>query len=127
MADEKKGIYTSIFIITVLGAAGIYWLFYTAKTAAPPLPATPMSVVFNTQYDGSVWQIKDWLKKHADEPSSLKVLHWGKVVDLNDGYLVHVKFEAKNKSGAYVVSDKVFKLDKSGTIVGMVDFKPKKP
>ena len=125
MANGKKGIDKSIFVVVIMGIAGIAWVLYAGQSAAPPLPSTTMPVVFNAQYDGSVWQIDDWLKKHAKEPASLKVLHWGKVESLDDGFLVHVKFEAKNAAGTEVVSDKVFKLDGSGDILGMVDYKSK--
>ena len=127
MAKGKKGIDKSIFVVVFLGIAGIAWVFYAGQSAAPPLPATTMPVVFNTQYDGSVWQINDWLKKTAKDPASLKVVHWGKVVDLPDGFMVHVRFKARNAAGTDVLSDKVFKLDMSGDIVGMVDYKPKAP
>jgi hypothetical protein len=125
MAKGKKGIDKSIFVVVFMAVVGLVWAFYTGQSAAPPLPATTMPVVFNAPYDGSVWQIRDWLKKHAKNPASLKVLHWGKVESLDDGFLVHVKFEAKNAAGAEVPGDKVFRLDGSGEIVGMVDFKPK--
>ena len=123
MADKKNGVDKSIFIIAVLSIVGIGWAFYTGQSAAPPLPSTTMPVVFNTSYDGSVWQIRDWLKKHAKNPASLKVLHWGKVVDAGSGFTVHVRFTARNAAGADVVSDKLFSLDKDGDIVAVADFK----
>lgn len=126
MANEKKGINKHVLILAVMGIAGVLWVIYMAPYATRPLPSTTMPVVFNASYNGSVWQITDWLKKHAYDYASLKVLHWGKVVDVKDGFLVHVKFKAKNRSGVYVVSDKVFKLDKSGNVIGMVDFNPGK-
>ncbi len=127
MASGKKGIDKSIFVVLIMGIAGIGWVLYAGQSAAPPLPSTTMPAVFNAQYDGSVWQINDWLKQHAKNQASLKVLHWGKVESLDDGFMVHVKFEVKNAAGTEVVADKLFKLDRSGDILGMVDYKPKAP
>lgn len=126
MANEKKGINKHIFILAGMGVAGVLWVIYMAPYATRPLPEASMPVVFNTSYDGSVWQITAWLKKHAYDYASLKMLHWGKVVDVKGGFTVHVKFKAKSRSGTYVISDKVFELDKSGHIIGMMDFNSKK-
>ena len=86
-----------------------------------------MPVVFNTQWNGSVWQVTDWLEKHVPNEQTLKVLHWGKVMHVKDEYMVRVKFSTKNKAGADVVSDKVFMLDGQGDILGVTDFRAGTP
>jgi hypothetical protein len=45
-------------------------------------------------HDGSVWQIKDWLKKHAYDHSTLRVPYWGKVTDAKDDFTVCMTFKA---------------------------------
>jgi hypothetical protein len=127
MANQKRKISISaIVVLAVMGIASVAWVVYLEPYAAPPLPQQSMPIVFNTSYDGSVWQIKDWFKKHILDYSTLQVLHWGKVTDAKDGFTVHVTFKAKNKAGNYVTSDEVFALDKQGNITGMKPFNPGK-
>lgn len=121
MAEGKKGIDKSIFVVVIMGIAGIAWMLYTGQRAAPPLPPTPMTTVFNAKYDDSVWQVADWLKKHVANPASLKITHWGKVQSLGDGYAVSVKYQEKNAAGAEMAFAKVFDLDHAGNIIGVVD------
>jgi len=123
MADQKRKISISaILVLAVMAIASVAWVVYLEPYAAPPLPQQGMPVVFNTTYDGSVWQIKDWLKSHVLDYSTLQVLHWGKVTDVKGGFTVHVTFKARNKAGKYVTSDVVFDLDSQGNILGMKPF-----
>ena len=124
MAKQGKKIDKSVFVLAAMGIASLAWVIYLEPFAAHPLPQQSMPVVFNASYDGSVWQIRDWLRKHAYDASSLTVLHWGKVVDVKGGFTVHVKFKARNKAGTYVVSDEVFQLDEQGDVIGMKQFNP---
>ena len=59
MANQKRKISISaIVVLAVMGIASVAWVVYLEPYAAPPLPQQSMSVVFNTSYDGSVWQIR---------------------------------------------------------------------
>ena len=73
--------------------------------------------VRNSDWDGSVAQVKSWLKSNVKDPSSLEFIDWSPVTETENGYLVRVKYRAKNSFGAFVVEEKLFVLDSSGSII----------
>ena len=79
-------------------------------------------VVSNSGWDGSVHQVERYLKRNLKDPSSLNVIEWGNVVPGADGgFVVRVKYRAKNSFGGYVVEDQVFSLDAQGNVIGAVN------
>lgn len=72
--------------------------------------------VTNSAFDGSVYQVKEWLSKHANDPE-IKYQSWGQVQKSDTGYGVWAKFRAKNGFGAYVLETYNFRLDLSGNVL----------
>ena len=84
--------------------------------------AEQRAVVFNSGLDGSVFQVERWLKSNLKDPASLEVIEWSRVVPLpNDDFQVRVKYRAKNSYGGYAIEQKFFRLDSTGTVVGVSD------
>jgi RNA polymerase subunit RPABC4/transcription elongation factor Spt4 len=73
--------------------------------------------VENSSWDGSVSQVKDWLRENLKDPGSLEFIEWGTVVETSSGYSVRVKYRAKNSFGGYVIEEKIFTLDHSGNVL----------
>lgn len=73
--------------------------------------------VENSSWDGSVSQVKDWLRENLKDPGSLEFIEWGTVVETSSGYFVRVKYRAKNSFGGYVIEEKIFTLDHSGNVL----------
>lgn len=79
-------------------------------------------VVYNSSWDGSVRQVKDYLKKNLKDPDSYESIEWSDVVKQSDGsFRVRHKYRAKNGFGGYVVESKVFVLDKDGNVTDILD------
>ncbi len=79
-------------------------------------------VVYNSSWDGSVRQVKDYLKKNLKDPNSYESIEWGSVVKQGDGsFRVRHKYRAKNSFGGYVIENKEFALDKNGNVTGSYD------
>ena len=77
-------------------------------------------VVSNSGWDGSVHQVERYLKRNLKDPSSLNVIEWGNVVPGADGgFMVRVKYRAKNSFGGYVIEHQVFSLDAQGNVTGV--------
>ena len=77
-------------------------------------------VVSNSGWDGSVHQVERYLKRNLKDPSSLNVIEWGNVVPGADGgFVVRVKYRAKNSFGGYVIEHQVFSLDAQGNVTGV--------
>lgn len=74
------------------------------------------NVVKNSSWDGSVYQVKKWLRKNLKDPGSLEFIEWGTVIESASGYSVRVKYRAKNSYGGYVIEEKMFYLDRSGNV-----------
>ena len=73
--------------------------------------------VFNSTYDASVIQVKDYLKRTLKDPNSYEGIEWSKVKEEPNGYSVYHKYRAKNSFGGYVIEAKVFYLDFGGNVI----------
>lgn len=92
------------------------------STPARSTPAPVQAVVSNSGWDGSVRQVKDYLRATLKDPDSLDVMEWSNVIG-NDkgGFMVRVKYRAKNSFGGYVIEHKLFTLDAQGKVTGAVN------
>ena len=77
--------------------------------------------VENNSYDGSVWQVKQYLDKTLKDPDSYESIEWGKVTRNAQGYEVRHKFRAKNSFGGYVIEEYIYQIDMQGNVVGVVE------
>ena len=82
----------------------------------------PKEVVFNSSYDSSVDQVRRWLKSNARDPDSLQFIEWSPVQKVESGFVVRVKYRAKNGFGGYAVENKLFGMDLKGNVLGCKDF-----
>jgi len=79
-----------------------------------------MQKVENSAMDGSVRQVKDYLKKTLADPNSYEGIEWSPVQTTSDGYKVRHKFRAKNGFGGYVIEEHIFCLNKYGEVVNVI-------
>jgi DNA-directed RNA polymerase subunit RPC12/RpoP len=74
--------------------------------------------VQNSPWDGSVWQVKAWMKENLDDPKSIEYVDWSPLSKSGKGnWMVRTKFRAKNRLGALVLSNWVFYLDEDGKVL----------
>lgn len=73
--------------------------------------------VYNSGWDGSVRQVERFLKDTLKDPSSFQAVQWYPVQKDADGYVVRVRYRARNSFGALVLEDRVFLLDRAGNLV----------
>lgn len=78
--------------------------------------------VGNSSLDGSVSQVKKYIKNNLKDPKSYESIEWGKVVENEDGYMVRHKYRAKNSFGGYTIENKVFHLDLKGNIIDVTNY-----
>ncbi len=117
----KKGCFLVIIIIFVLFIIGI--IFQPSSDSLNGGRASASSeVVENSAWDGSVSQVKSWLKDNLKDPRSLEFINWSPVSKTKNGFMVRVKYRAKNSFGGYVVENKVFFLDSTGTVTSSIDY-----
>ncbi len=95
-----------------------------SKTPAPP--PEPQEIVSNSAWDGSVSQVKEYLRKNLNDAKSVEYVEWSPVFKFEDGsgFAVRCKYRAKNSFGAYVLEEKLFKLDSAGRVIGHTDYTP---
>lgn len=86
------------------------------------IDSTPTYDIQNSPWDGSVWQVKKYLKSSLKDPKSYEGIEWSNVVKDGDTYRVRHKYRAKNSFGAYVVEEYVFVLNEQGTVIDMTSF-----
>jgi len=108
--------------VVILFAVGfMIFQLVTPPKSKPRSPASnPQPVVENSPWDNSVSQVKRWLEKNAKDPKSLEYIEWSKVTRDGAGFLVRVKYRAKNSFGGYVIDEKIFVLDGRGEVVSAV-------
>ena len=112
MIDTKKPPPLWMFVI-VFGALFIVWSL-PDDDSKPNKPA-----VRSSSYDGSVRQVKTYLKRNLKDPDSFEAIEWSPLnKQSNGGYMVRCKYRAKNSYGGYVVENQVFYLDSKGNVTG---------
>jgi len=86
-------------------------------------PEKSPSLVTNSSWDASVYQVTDYLKDNLLDPESVEYIEWSPVVENDDGtYLVRVKYRAKNSFGAYIIENQIFVLDQEGKVMNVADY-----
>lgn len=82
----------------------------------------PQEIVFNSEWDGSVKQIEDYLKSTLNDPDSYKAVEWGKVQKTGTKeFVVLHKYRAKNGFGGVVTKEQIFSLDSLGRVTNVLD------
>lgn len=114
--NEKKKGQTAVIVVVVIGVLLILGLI--SKGSGD----TGRSDISNSAFDGSVWQVKDYIEKTAKDPKSLEYVSWSKVVDTSKGKLVTCVFRGNNSFGAKVVNTGYFLLDSKGNVIS-ADYK----
>lgn len=95
----------------------------TAKKAEQP--AKKIEKVWQSEWDGSVYQVVAYLKKNLVDPKSYEGIEWSPLTKLDAveyKYSVRHKYRAKNSFGGYVIENRVFFLDKDGNVVNVVSW-----
>lgn len=74
-------------------------------------------------WDGSVYQVKDWLKENLKDPKSIEYIKWTPLIHMDDGtYTIGVKYRAKNSFGGYVIEERIFTLNNEGKVISSVEY-----
>jgi hypothetical protein len=80
-------------------------------------------IVENSEWDGSVRQVKNWFKNNLKDPKSTEYIEWSPVHKTEDGgFMVRVKYRSKNSFGGYVVANQVFFMNSQGEVQYYVDY-----
>jgi hypothetical protein len=88
-------------------------------------PEPVKEVVYNSSWDGSVRQVKDWMNANFNDPKSTEFVEWSKVFKSPQGiYYVRCKYRAKNGFGALVLEEKLFYFDEKGNYIFQEDYVP---
>lgn len=83
---------------------------------------TPPPPVRNSSWDGSVYQVKNFLEKSLKDPDSVQYIEWSEVIELYDGgYAVRCKYRAKNSFGGYVINEQIFYMNSEGDVINYHD------
>ena len=83
---------------------------------------TKNNQTYNSEWDGSVREVKDYLKKNLRDPDSYQSIEWGKVILLSYGtYEVRHKYRAKNGFGGYDIEEKLF-IIQDKKVIKVVDW-----
>ncbi len=103
----------------VIVAIFVVLLIIANQSSKQNEPSNPThAVVENSQWDGSVSQVKRWFNENARDPDSLQFIEWSPVVKTANGYKVRVKFRAKNGFGGYNEPEqRFFTFDQAGNVV----------
>jgi hypothetical protein len=83
-------------------------------------------IVSNSELDGSVSQVEEYLKSSLKDPDSYESIEWSPVSIVETEthkFIVRHKYRAKNGFGGYVISNQSFYLDKDGNVVKVMDWK----
>lgn len=93
-----------------------------APVATPAPAPEPTEVVFNSPWDGSVYQVKGWLKDNSNDPKSLEYIEWSPVIKTDTGFLVRCKYRGRNGFGALILAEQLFLMDKDGNVTAVQEY-----
>jgi len=112
LSVEKSEVGNALGTVLMIGVAIMVIIGFFA-----PDPNKPANQVTQSSWDGSVPQVKDWLKAHANDPSSLEFKSWNLSKYDNGNNDVFVTYRAKNGFGALMLYQGKFVLSPSGIIL----------
>lgn len=69
-----------------------------------------------SELDGSVKIVKDYIKNNANDASSIKFLEWSKVSPMGDFWVVRAKFKGSNALGGIVTTNKWFYIQNNEVV-----------
>ncbi len=105
----------------VLGLVGFIYAAANIGGTRPTIRAeqrqAAQETVSNSAWDGSVRQVERFLKDNLKDPKSFEAVQWYPVQKDADGFVVRVRYRARNSFGALVLEDKVFLLDRAGNVI----------
>jgi hypothetical protein len=126
-----KELIGGVFALALIIALGGGFLYLIFKAPAPPdsnkPPPPPRETVYNSVWDGSVYEVERYLKRNLRDPKSFEAIAWGEVhVEPPDSaspykYSVWVRYRAKNALGGYVIERQLFHLSADGQVLAVVD------
>lgn len=82
-------------------------------------------VVFNSEWDGSVAQVKNYLRNNLNDWDSYESVEWSEVQEVNlttHKYIVRHKYRANNAYGGTILVNQIFYLDEEGNVVNVKDW-----
>jgi len=82
-----------------------------------------LPIVHNSNWDGSVRQVKDFLKENLNDPDSYEAVTWSPVQQNPDNhdFIVRHKYRARNGFGGLMIYDQIFTLDSLGDVINVSD------
>ena len=84
---------------------------------------TGQDPVRNSGWDGSVWQVENYLKENLKDPDSFDAIEWSPIVRNCDGHMVRVKYRARNSFGGMVIEQQLFQMGHDGKVTGRLNLK----
>jgi hypothetical protein len=105
--------------ITIIGFFALMWLVMGSFDflTDPQDDNQKSETVQNSAWDGSVHQVKAYLKNTLKDPGSFEATEWSKVEKTADGYMVRCQYRAKNSFGGYVITNQIFLMDAEGNVI----------
>lgn len=108
--------FRTLLIIAAIITAIVYFINYDSSSH---------SNVQSSAYDGSVYQVEQFLKTNLKDPDSYHGIEWSRLNEEsgeNYKYWIRHKYRAKNSFGGYTIENKIFYLDEDGNVIGVKDF-----
>ena len=105
-----------LFFVTILTVAIVVII---SVIISPDATEIKQPVVVNNELNGSVWQVRSFLRTNLNDWSSYEPIEWSRVYrDTTRGeYWVRHKYRAANSFGAKIIQNQIFYMD---TIEGTV-------
>lgn len=117
---EKKRAKINIAMISIIAICIVCGIAIECNDTTPE-PAK--EIVYNSEWDGSVQQVKDYLKATLNDADSYSSVEWGIVVKnpQTKEFTVRHKYRANNMFGGKVLKHQLFLLDSLGTVINVSD------
>lgn len=112
--DRRRTSPLTLILLLVLFGTIFGGFFYATKNEL--FFNRPAKAPHNSVWDGSVAEVRAYLKNHLHDPKTYDPLLWGTVRDGVGGKVVRHAYRAKNALGATVLSEKTFLISDDGSV-----------
>jgi hypothetical protein len=124
----QKPAYIFVIILVTAIVVGTVISNYTPKTKyeSSDNAVKVREIVFNDEWDGSVSQVREYLKATLNDWDSYQSMEWSPVTKITTAkakyaYVVRHKYRAANAFGARIIKEQMFYCDKEGVIKKITD------
>lgn len=125
MENKPTPLFAKVISMSIVGLC-VFFLVKCLSGGCSDGNVSNLPKIQASSYDGSVFQVENFIKGNIKDPDSYQSIKWNKLIKSPEGYEIGHKFRAKNGFGGYDIAYWGFTLDTNGTVIQVIDLDSQK-